>query len=402
MSATGVSLSNLRAFVILIVLGFHSLLAYLGSLPARRQPFDAAPYDWLAFPIIDNARWFGFDLFCAWNDVYLMSLMFFLSGLFVWPSLNRKQSGMFLRDRLLRLGLPLLLATYLLMPVALYPAYRVTAADPGVTDYWRQWQSLPFWPCGPQWFLWQLLALNIIAAGIHRLAPQWGLVLGRLVAQARARPLRFAMALIAASAVVYVPLALIYTPWAWFQIGPISVQYCRPLHYAVYFFAGVAVGAYGTDRGPLAPDGVLARRWAVAVAGAVAGFLLWIVPTTVVMRMGDEAPLLLVVAADIGFSFGCAGGCLAVLAVCIRFAVRQSRPLDSLSVNAYGMYLVHYPFVVWMQYLLLDATLPAFVKAFTVFVVAVTLSWTATAALRSLPIGSRLLGANSRALVKAS
>jgi hypothetical protein len=112
MSATGVSLSNLRAFVILVVLGFHSLLAYLGSLPASRQRFDTAPYDWLAFPIVDSARWFGFDLFCAWNDVCLMSLMFFLSGLFVWPSLTRKQSGAFLRDRLLRLGLPLLLATY--------------------------------------------------------------------------------------------------------------------------------------------------------------------------------------------------------------------------------------------------------------------------------------------------
>ena len=31
--------------------------------------------------------------------------------------------------------------------------------------------ALPFWPCGPQWFLWQLLALNVLAAGLHRFAP---------------------------------------------------------------------------------------------------------------------------------------------------------------------------------------------------------------------------------------
>src|SRR5262249_19698468 len=121
MSRTSLALSNLRAFVILIVLGFHSVLAYLDSLPAEPRAFEVPPYAWQASPIVDSKRWFGFDLFCAWHDVYLMSLMFFLSGLFVWPSLARKGSWPFLRDRLLRLGLPLVLAVALLMPVALYP-----------------------------------------------------------------------------------------------------------------------------------------------------------------------------------------------------------------------------------------------------------------------------------------
>jgi hypothetical protein len=31
-----------------------------------------------------GARWFGLDLFCAFEYVHLMQLMFFLSGLFVW------------------------------------------------------------------------------------------------------------------------------------------------------------------------------------------------------------------------------------------------------------------------------------------------------------------------------
>src|SRR5215813_13942202 len=171
MSRTSLALSNLRAFVILIVLGFHSVLAYLDSLPAEPRAFEVPPYAWQASPIVDSKRWFGFDLFCAWHDVYLMSLMFFLSGLFVWPSLARKGSWPFLRDRLLRLGLPLVLAVALLMPVALYPVYRVSAVDPSMAEYWRQWMALPFWPCGPQWFLWQLFALNIVAAALYRIAP---------------------------------------------------------------------------------------------------------------------------------------------------------------------------------------------------------------------------------------
>jgi len=102
------ALGNLRGIVILIVLGFHSVLAYLDFLPAPARKFDTPPYEWEASPIIDSQRWLGFDIFCAWHDVYLMSLMYFLSGLFVWGSLTRKGARLFLSDRLLRLGLPLI------------------------------------------------------------------------------------------------------------------------------------------------------------------------------------------------------------------------------------------------------------------------------------------------------
>src|SRR6201987_3988978 len=120
---TSLALDNLRAFVILLVLSFHSVLAYLNFLPASPFPFDSPPYLWRAFPIVDTARWFGFDLFWAWQDVFLMSLFFFLSGLFVWASLEGKGGGIFLRDRVLRIGVPFTLVVVLLMPLANYPTY---------------------------------------------------------------------------------------------------------------------------------------------------------------------------------------------------------------------------------------------------------------------------------------
>ena len=171
-SRTSLALANLRGIVILIVLAFHAMLAYLNWIPVTGSGFDSPPYDWRAFPIIDSHRFFGFDLICAWQDVYLMSLMFFLSGLFVWPSLARKKGWAFLRDRALRLGLPFAFGIAMVIPVAIYPAYRLTAADPGIADYWHSLRALPFWPNGPLWFLWQLLALNFVAAGLHFIAPQ--------------------------------------------------------------------------------------------------------------------------------------------------------------------------------------------------------------------------------------
>src|SRR3954470_13855690 len=215
MSRSSIALSNLRAVVIVIVLAFHAVLAYLASLPAAPYRFDDAPYRWQAIPIVDSQRFFGFDLFCAWQDVSLMSLMFFLSGLFVPSSLARKGGMTFLSDRFFRIGLPLAAVVVLLMPVTYYPTYSVTAADLSVSAYWQHLTALPFWPCGPQWFLWQLLALNVIAAGLHRFMPTWSERLGCLAASASAHPIRFFVALVAVSALAYLPLALIHSPWEW-------------------------------------------------------------------------------------------------------------------------------------------------------------------------------------------
>ncbi len=401
MSKTSLALNNLRGFVILIVLAFHSVLAYLDSLPAFAPQFDAPPYAWQAFPIVDSHRWFGFDLFCAWQDVYLMSLMFLLSGLFVWPSLARKGSFVFLRDRFLRLGLPLVLAVYVLMPIALYPTYRVTATDPSLSAYWQHFMALPFWPCGPQWFLWQLLALNVAAALLHRLAPQWGERLGRLASTAGTHPARFFVGLAIASAVAYVPLALIYSPWTWTQYGPFAVQLCRPLHYVVYFFAGLGLGAYGIERGLLAPEGPLVRRWPAWLAAAIVGFCLWIGPTALTVDAGEDSPLGLSFIAAVGFAMACASSSFFALAVFLRFAARHSRAFASLSQNAYGMYLIHYVFVVWLQYALLGLAVFAFIKAVIVFAGTLALSWSITVGLRCIPLGARLIGADRRVLAKA-
>ena len=108
------------------------------------------------------------------------------------------------------------------MPIALYPVYLVGAAEPSVADYWRQFQALPFWPCGPQWFLWQLLILNIVAAALHKVYPTWGEHLGKLAANTRTDPIRFILILIAASALAYVPLALDLL-----AVGVVSVRRVR-------------------------------------------------------------------------------------------------------------------------------------------------------------------------------
>lgn len=391
---SSLALDNLRAFVILLVLSFHSVLAYLQFLPAAAFAFDKPPYLWRAFPIVDSSRWFGFDLFCAWQDVFLMSLFFFLSGLFVWPSLGRKGARTFLFDRILRLGMPFALVIMFLMPAALYPAYLQTATEPGIAAYWRYWLALPFWPCGPMWFLWLLLVADFAAAALYQFAPSIGPALIRVSAAAAARPGRYFAGFLTISALAYVPMALAFTPSAWFDLGPFAFQLSRPLHYAVYFLAGLGIGAGGIERGLLAPDGPLARRWAIWIAAAPAVLLVWMGLTGLTMAEGSSPSFGLQILADLSFVVACFANCFGVLALVLRFAAQRFPVLAGLKANAYGMYLVHYLFVVWLQFALLGAALPAVIKGAVVFAGTLLLSWGAIAALRRVPSVGQVIGAD--------
>jgi len=393
-AATGrdAALDYLRAFITVLVVGHHSVLAYALISPnaAPRHPL----HPWLAgIPIADSHRLVGFDLFAFFNDTFFMSLMFLLSGLFVWPSLARKGATRFLRDRLLRLGVPFGVMA-LLAPLAYYAAYRVTARDPSVATFWREWLSLEMWPSGPVWFISVLLAFDGIAAGLHRFTPTVMESMRRRASVGFRRPVALFVALICVSALFYLPLRVAFGADGWVTVGPISLQSSRALHYLVYFLAGVAVGAGDVEPGLLSPQGRLVRHWSGWMVAALALFAAHV---AAIVALGPSkatiglAPLARQLILGIGFVLSCGAISFAMLAVCRRFINTPTRFLDSLSRNAYGIYLVHYGFVLWLQSALLPAPLPAVIKAAVVLSVGLTASWATTAGLRRIPAVARVI-----------
>jgi glucans biosynthesis protein C len=392
MQKTSLALNNLRGYAIIIVIAFHSCIAYIANQPAGSASFDAPPFDWLAHPIVDPNRFIGFDLFCALQFLYMMQLMFFLSGLFVWPSLRRKGPAQFLLERFLRLGVPFLIGVYLLIPIAYYPVFRLSAADPSWWQYLKHWWALPFTPCGPLWFLSFAFAMNIVAAAVYRLAPRTGELLTRLAGKAADNPLGFCLVLAAVSGLAYIPVASVTTPWQWITFGPIAFQSGFASQYIIYFFAGVVVGAVPLDRGMLRSEGPLARRWRYWLAGALAAFVLWIVPTALNFKGPGETLPGLQTIADVALVLYAAAACLGLAAIFLRFAAGRRPIFEGVAENAYGIYLFHYVFVVWTQYLLLRLPLPGVVKGFTVFAVTLLLAWAVSVGVCRTSLGNRIIG----------
>jgi len=155
-----VAFDYLKATVILMVVAHHSCLAY-----TTFAHFDPADYLKSTAPVVDTARWQFFDYAENFNDVFFMSLMFFISGLFVWRSLQRSGVVAFTRGRLLRLGVPFAVGILLLMPLASYASWQLTGRDAGYLAYWRQDILHERFP-GPLWFVWLLLFFDILAAGV--------------------------------------------------------------------------------------------------------------------------------------------------------------------------------------------------------------------------------------------
>jgi ABC-type Na+ efflux pump permease subunit/surface polysaccharide O-acyltransferase-like enzyme len=376
-----VALDYLRSFGVLLVILHHAALAYVtfGYL----NPADpTATFS----PIVDSAKWAGFDLIVLLNDTFFMPLLFFVSGLFVWPSLERRGVARFLLGRLARLGIPFLIGVVVFIPVAFYPTMLEIELVYGVSQsfgaFWLDFAQRGFAPPGPMWFLWLLLAFDGLAALAY-----W--IFCRAASGSQPQPssildssVFFAVALIGLSFAAYLPMRRFFVPSQWLGIGPFQVEIVRVFLYLVYFAGGAAIGARGLGRGAFRADGPFARRWwAWLLAGVLSyGALLLAftsAPQSALARYLFVVEMALVV--------------LGLTAVFVRFARRRVLILDSLSANSYGIYLIHYTVVIWLQYALLRIELPAVAKGAIVFWGSVFLCWGMIAALRRIPAVARVI-----------
>src|SRR5215469_11324283 len=107
--------------------------------------------------------------FAAWQmylQSFFMGLLFFVAGVFVPPSIDRKGPVRFLRDRAFRLGLPVLLYMFVLGPVTeYYVSHSWTAPYSFAHEWWHHIaDGEVLQENGPLWFLLALLIFSGVYA----------------------------------------------------------------------------------------------------------------------------------------------------------------------------------------------------------------------------------------------
>jgi peptidoglycan/LPS O-acetylase OafA/YrhL len=375
------ALDRARTFITLLVVLHHSVVNYT------------------YFGDGDRARWLGFDLVVLFNDSFFMACMFMISGLFVHNSLTRRGPLNFPANRAWRLGVPYLISIFVLMPIAYYPTF-LRYHLPGTTDFnffhfWWRTLSVGPWPSGPAWFLWVLLALDAIAALIWAIAPGAINGLGKAIYALRYRPgAAFALFMIFSIA-IYLPMHLIFGDTSWLEPDgfPLPIQTSRILLYAGYFFFGVGIGAADLRAGLMAENGELAARWKIWCSFALVFYaaILFLVYVHHNWVDFNAPPFWWRAGYGLAFALFSAAMAFAEPGVFLRFAKAPMRLLDAMTPSAYGIFLVHYIFIIYLQYAVFEPALPVFVKFAIVFIGTLSLSWATTLALRRIPLMARMI-----------
>ncbi len=142
-------IDNLRIFLISLVVLHHLSITY------------GAPGSWYY-----NETEAGFPeiipmlLFVLTNQSFFMGMFFFVSAFFILPSLKRKGTGKFVKDRLIRLGIPLLLFYFILSPLTVFLLHRFIRGDEVfLIDFWLNQRGAGF---GPLWFVEALLLFTLV------------------------------------------------------------------------------------------------------------------------------------------------------------------------------------------------------------------------------------------------
>jgi surface polysaccharide O-acyltransferase-like enzyme len=217
-----------------------------------------------------------------------------------------------------------------------------------------------------------------------------------LIFAARNRPMTAFVVFLIFSVAIYLPMHMAFGDGSWLEPDgfPLPIQTSRILLYAGYFFAGVGIGAVSLRTGLFAEDGAFAKRWLVwlgfasvfyaAILGLVYAHHNWVANFNAPPRWWRAGY-------GLAFALYSAAMTFTVPAVFLRFAGSGWRLLDALRPSAYGVYLLHYIFIIWLQYAVYDTSFHAGVKFAIVFIGTLAMSWGLTLMLRKIPLVARMI-----------
>ena len=364
-----IAIDYLRSSVTVAVVVHHAALAY-----NTFSYYDSAHYARSAAPIVDTVRFAPLDVLVGWNDIFFMSLMFFISGLFVVPSMARKGVGRFLADRTKRLGIPFVIAATLLAPIAYYPSWLLSdSVSQG--GFLSRFFTTDKGSAGPAWFIWVLLAFCVVVAIAYRFTPD----LMKKLSWSPKSAGNLVYVVLAVTLIATIPMQVFLAPGEWFRVaGPLYFPASRSTLYFGWFLLGVALGSAEPERS-LSHENL--RPWPFWLIMGALGYGTHGILSSGNYLANTPAWVLTLILAT-AFSFCCTFTSLAAIGLARSIFRTKWSLADHFSENAYGVYIFHYGFVIWLQFTLLSQSMPAVVKFLITFSVALTASWFLTALLR--------------------
>jgi surface polysaccharide O-acyltransferase-like enzyme len=355
-------IDNFRTFLVILVVLHHVALVYGAFTPFYyvEPPFNLALL-----------------VFALFNQGWFMGALFLLSGYFTPASFDRKGPSSFLKDRLLRLGIPLVIFYFVLNPISSIGGWYMPPELTGITTP-LTWQAYPYLiGMGVMWFVAMLLIFD------------FGYVAWRLLTRnQRSKPVSMS------SRPGYLHIGIFILVLAMVSY---LVRVVIPLGQSV---AGFPTLAYLPQYLSFFILGTIAYRhnWFRTLPRSMGwvGFAVAVVAATVLFPLAFDGPFSgegnwQSAAYALWDSTFAVGICLAAIVFFRRFLHMQGRLGRLLSRHSYTVYVIHIPIVVFLGVALRGIELAALPKFGIAAVIAVPACFAAACLVRRLPGASRVL-----------
>ena len=376
-------IDNLRILLITLVAMLHLAITYgaAGSWYYRNVPEGT-----MSVPL----TWYN-----ATVQAFSMGLFFLISGYFTPCSYDSKGPRQFFKDRLLRLGIPILCYDFIIGPLMAYPLIQVGALEQGSTlqfngsysEFLSIYYSRFHVGTGPLWFVEALL----IFAGFY--------ILWRVLAKTPASsvqdggkvPGNLTLALFALALGIVTFIVRIWLPIGWsFEL--LNFQFPFFPQYICMFIVGII--AYRHNWLARIPD-ALGKLW----LGIAIIFIVILFPVLFVLggaASGNITPFMG------GLHWQCFGyaaweqftGVAMIIALLFLFRKwlnRQARVSKAMSASAYTAYIIHAPVVVLVTIAMRNISLYPLLKFALAVIIAVPLCFALANFIRQLPLAKRIL-----------
>lgn len=343
-------MDNLKIMLTCLVVAHHAGQAYgpSGGVWVVKEA-DALP--WLR-------------IFFYVNASFMMGLYFFISGYFMVVSLEKKTTGRFIKDRLKRLGIPLLFFTFL---VFLPFNYVVSGGEGNIffvlaDTYLHQ----PPLATGHLWFIASLLLYTFLYLAIRRMVrpvPARGFIF---------RPYYIAVYIFLLGLVTVFVRS--YYPIDQWRTWLIPLEIAHVPQYLSLFLLGILFNQFCWLE-------QLKLRY---------GFLVLIITAAIPVLPGTDL-LDTTWIASFEESGLCVGLSIILLVIFRNYYNQESAITLSFSQNSYGIYLFHLLIVIALQQLLVNWPAAAEFKFPLVVVLGVFVSFMLSRLLRKIPLVRRII-----------
>ena len=370
---------HLRAALVILVVLHHVALVY-GGIP---------PFYYMEPPTNDPLAGLVLLVFVLFNQAWFMGAFFFLAGYFTPGSFEQKGPGAFLKDRLLRLGIPLIIWIFILNPISAIGFFLMPASLTGITAP-LTWQAYPhLLGLGPLWFVAMLLIFS------------FGYVAWRMLTRNRK-----SSSMSETPALSYPGIGIFILALA---LGSYLIRIIIPIGKSVLDFPTLA---YLPQYLSFFVLGVIASRhhWLRALSSSmgIVGFVAALLATVFLFSIGFLSFLKAIENASPQippFGYGtwqsavyalwdsifAAGMILAVIVLFRRFFNGQGRLGRFLSQHSYTVYIIHIPIIVYLAFALRGIELWPLLKFGMMAVMVVPTCFVVAYIVRQIPGASRIL-----------